>query len=514
MYRILVVEPDRRYREGIVKLLKNLDYEMAVQAVSKGETAMEFVANNCIDLLITDILLEDIDGFSLVNEIKTVNENLMFIIISESNEFNDAKKAIKLGAVDYIHKPFEKKEFSDSVSLALERCQKFKNITEQTEVNYEFIKEHVLLSLLYGKKIEEIKINEEFIENFDEYDKYKRLILIEFNKDFFNKAENDFRKNFMDFMEFNNIYCQYINLNSTQSVLLLDDKFCNENSEEKLISVCEMIKNKLSIKYSRKCFVALSSEIDNCNELSHAIDETEELMERKFYENDSRVFVRIREEEAPIFVQSDDDALVKQIRHDIRLKDIKNLKKSFDILWNRYRGKKNLSQIYIKFVFSNILKEFYIALPNVTEIDLNNEVDKLYRTTDLGDLKEIMDTNISRLEEIFNVNPQMVHREVDCIKQYIFNNYMNEISVEQLAEMVYMAPSYLSCVFKKETGQNLSKFIKTVRMEKAKEMLENTHMKIVNISSEVGYPNVSHFCQSFREYFGISPQKFRTSGEK
>ena len=52
-----------------------------------------------------------------------------------------------------------------------------------------------------------------------------------------------------------------------------------------------------------------------------------------------------------------------------------------------------------------------------------------------------------------------------------------------------------------------------VAMEKAKEMLESTHNKIVAISNAVGYPNVSYFCQSFREYYGISPQKFRSNGE-
>ena len=83
-----------------------------------------------------------------------------------------------------------------------------------------------------------------------------------------------------------------------------------------------------------------------------------------------------------------------------------------------------------------------------------------------------------------------------------------------LAEKVYMATSYLSHIFKKDTGQNLSKFIKAYRMEKAKEMLEETHEKIVQISYAVGYPNVSYFCQSFREFYGVSPQKFRMSGEE
>ena len=513
MYRVLVVEPDKFYKESILKLLSELDYDLAVESVSSGDAAIEFAANNCIDILISEILVEDMDGFTLVDEIKEINKNLKFIIVSGNNEFSNVKKAIKLGAIDYIHKPFEKNELVDAVDIAISKCDESKTIIEQSDINNEFIKEHILFNLLYGKKIDEIKIEGEYIADRKDFDKYKRIVLIEFNSEFFNEIE-DFEKFFKEFLENNNIYCHYINLNSTQSVLLLDKSYCDKNSEEKIVAMCEMIKNKLSIKYARKCFVALSSEIESCDELSLAVDETEELLERKFYENDSKVFFKEKENEAPIFVQSDDDSIIKQIKQDIKLKDTDSLKKSFKILWERYGSKKNLSQLYIKFVFSNILKEFYEALPNVGEVDLNNEVDRLYRSTDLMEVKEIMDKNIIRLEENFAVNPQAVHREVECVKQYIYINYMKEIGVEQLAEMVYMAPSYLSCVFKKETGQNLSKFIKSVRMEKAKEMLENTHMKIVNISTEVGYPNVSYFCQSFREYFGISPQKFRANGEK
>ena len=106
----------------------------------------------------------------------------------------------------------------------------------------------------------------------------------------------------------------------------------------------------------------------------------------------------------------------------------------------------------------------------------------------------------------------MVHREIEVIKQYIYDNFDKDLSVNDLADKVYMAPSYLSFVFKNETGQNLSKFIKAYRMEKAKEMLETTHKKVVTVSNEVGYENVSYFCQSFREYFGVSPQKFRDQG--
>ena len=78
---------------------------------------------------------------------------------------------------------------------------------------------------------------------------------------------------------------------------------------------------------------------------------------------------------------------------------------------------------------------------------------------------------------------------------------------------IYLELLILTCTIYILAPQNLSKYIKQYRMEKAKELLTDTNMKIVNISEKTGYPNVSYFCQSFREYFGVSPQKFRDKGE-
>ncbi len=67
----------------------------------------------------------------------------------------------------------------------------------------------------------------------------------------------------------------------------------------------------------------------------------------------------------------------------------------------------------------------------------------------------------------------------------------------------------MSYIFKKETGVRLSYFIRTYRLEKAKELLQNTNKKIVQICKEVGFSDASYFCKSFREYYGCSPEKFR-----
>ena len=153
------------------------------------------------------------------------------------------------------------------------------------------------------------------------------------------------------------------------------------------------------------------------------------------------------------------------------------------------------------------------AIPEKTEKEMSEDVDKLYRAVDMVGICEIIEKNIKQFEAYVQKDEGNIRREVEVVKRYIYAHYGEELSVELLAEQVFLAPSYLSTIFRKETGQNLSKFIKSYRMEKAREMLENTHEKIVMISEKVGYPNVSYFCQNFREYFGISPQKYRDKGE-
>lgn len=102
-----------------------------------------------------------------------------------------------------------------------------------------------------------------------------------------------------------------------------------------------------------------------------------------------------------------------------------------------------------------------------------------------------------------------MRKEVACAISYIANHYSEDLSAEVLASAVYLTPDYLSRLFKKATGKSISQYIRQYRMEKAKDALLHTRKKVIDIGIESGYPNYSYFCQSFREYFGSSPEKYR-----
>ena len=121
--------------------------------------------------------------------------------------------------------------------------------------------------------------------------------------------------------------------------------------------------------------------------------------------------------------------------------------------------------------------------------------------------------SLNLYEEIKNTNDSpclsYASGKIRDVKRYIYEHYGEDLSLDLLSGTIYVHPDYLSRLFKKETGYNLNQFIKQYRMEKAKELLIDTQLKIATIGTKVGYPNSSYFCKIFNDYYGVSPEKFR-----
>ena len=506
MYHILIVDDEKIERRGIQFLLKQIDVECDIEEAANGQEALELLKQKQFDIMLTDIKMPFMDGLQLIEESVKLDPEMKTVIISGYGEFEYARKALSFRVVDYMLKPVEPEAFEKLMKKIISQMESRKRSKEITEKGLSYVKEHALYGLLNGKSIEDVKKESEELVDIREFEEIKCLLLLEFVGDFFNKAGVEFRDEILQVVGEDSIY---LNLNPQQSVLLLRYDDMNDVN-----NVAQAVIGYIKENYKEDCFIAIAGDIAESNNLEKAYNEAELLMESRFYQSERKIYFSDNKGgDGTESEHSNDDTLMKQMKQDIRMKDIAGLREHFERLCNKYRNKTDFSQIYIKFVFSNLMKDIYSSMPKMDETQLNEEVTRLYSITDFKTIMDMVNKNIDRLEESFGSSSSVLHREIETVKQYIYEHYSEELSVDALAQSVYMAPSYLSHVFKKETGQNISKFIKTYRMEKAREMLENTHNKIVNISYAVGYPNVSYFCQSFREYFGISPQKYRSQGE-
>lgn len=529
MYNILIVDDEKIERNGIIFLLKRLGIDFNINEAANGKAALEFMLKEReegrkIDILLTDVKMPFMDGIELIRAVKDAGFESRNIIFSGYNEFEYAKLAVKLGVVDYILKPVDPKEFQSTMKKVMDELdQKQEELANEQKLN-NFMREYTLYALINGRI-------PEGITDVSFCDEYHRMLLVEFNHDFFGKEVVDFDEEVLKgfFCEQNNNGYFYLNLNQQQGIILLcGDEKQNmqesqgislkqkeveaQNSLNKMTEMASELQNSIYEKYGQRCYIAVSDFFNGHESISKVMDELDEMMENRFYHPEVFVFSSVKDDETADLVQIDDDTLMKQMKQDMKMKDISGLREHFERLSRKYHSQSAFSHIYVKFIFSNLLKEFYNNLPGASEEQFNKEVEKLYSSDDIDTIVQLINGHMDELEKTFTKNPQMAHREIEMVKQYIYEHFSEEIGVDQLADLVYLTPSYLSAIFKKETGQNLSKFIKQYRMEQAKDMLENTNKKIVNIGAETGYPNVSYFCQSFREYFGVSPQKFRDQG--
>ncbi len=102
-----------------------------------------------------------------------------------------------------------------------------------------------------------------------------------------------------------------------------------------------------------------------------------------------------------------------------------------------------------------------------------------------------------------------VNQLVQGAVAYIYQNYHQDISVSDIAGMLYLHPNYLSRLFKKKTGQSISDFIIRLRIERAKTLLAQEDKKVYEVAHEVGYESVPHFQTIFRKWTGVSPKEYQ-----
>jgi two-component system, response regulator YesN len=98
---------------------------------------------------------------------------------------------------------------------------------------------------------------------------------------------------------------------------------------------------------------------------------------------------------------------------------------------------------------------------------------------------------------------------ISQVNQFIAENTSEELSLIQISEQVHFNPSYLSRLYKQETGENLSDYITRIRIDKAKFLLENSNLKIHEIAKAVGYETAHNFTRFFKKIMRVTPQEYR-----
>jgi AraC-like DNA-binding protein len=94
---------------------------------------------------------------------------------------------------------------------------------------------------------------------------------------------------------------------------------------------------------------------------------------------------------------------------------------------------------------------------------------------------------------------------------FMEENFQRALSLNKIAAAVHLSVWHLCHLFKAETGQTPARYLKAIRMQQARTLLENSLLSIKEVMNKVGMGDQSHFAKDFRRVYGLTPSQFRTS---
>ena len=124
-------------------------------------------------------------------------------------------------------------------------------------------------------------------------------------------------------------------------------------------------------------------------------------------------------------------------------------------------------------------------------------------------LRELERLHTRTLRELKERQENETTRPIRMAKQFIQENYGQNITLEDVCGAVGFSSAYFSALFKKETGEGFSKYLTRVRIDRAKELLRETSLSVSEVCEAVGYSDRKHFTQTFHKMTGVNPAEFR-----
>lgn len=128
MFNILVVEDDKNLRKLIVTCLKKNHYN-TYEAIN-GNEALELLDREYIDLIVSDVMMPEMDGFELIKELRTAEYSVPILVITAKGDIQDKKQGFLVGADDYMVKPIDIEELILRIQVLLKRS----NVTNEKRI--------------------------------------------------------------------------------------------------------------------------------------------------------------------------------------------------------------------------------------------------------------------------------------------------------------------------------------------------------------------------------------------
>ena len=489
MYKLYLLDDEPFILEGLKYIIDWEEYGFDVVGTSSnGEDGFNFIKNEDVDLIITDIMMPKMTGLELISNLKKINHNAKFIVLSAFQEFQYAKEAISMGAENYLTKPIDEDELIQTIEEVKKKIEKIK----LEKVDTKIFKNDLILKLICNKNNDEV-LDRLKLEGVNLNYKSLCVVIVEFAEDV---NINNLILNHIDNLDYE--YC--VNLQN-QILIIMDKESVNKDALRNL-------KDDLSSIINEQIYISRGKYVDSIDNLNCSYQSAKDIHEYKLvYPNISW----IREyKEKSYNLENIDYIDFNHLKKLLLNKDNKESLNYIESIFSKLKNDENLTVKQIKTksieVFLNVYNYF-----NDSKIikGLDLYLEKVINSVNLDQIQIELNNMIKHRQSKLEETDDSISPIILKLLRNIEKNYSKDLNLKEISETYNINSIYLGQLFQKETGILFSDYLNNFRVNKAKNLLVETSLKAAEIGELVGYANKNYFYRKFKDIVGITPSEWR-----
>jgi len=140
--------------------------------------------------------------------------------------------------------------------------------------------------------------------------------------------------------------------------------------------------------------------------------------------------------------------------------------------------------------------------------------DYLEKPLRLDRTRELIERHLAKRDGRDGISRDGIQGKIEHVKQFVARNCEKKVGLEEAAQSVYLSPKYLSRAFKEQTGKGFNEYCLELKVQRAKEVLNETGLTVGQISDRLGYQNEESFIRTFKKLTGLRPTEYRKGKNK
>jgi two-component system response regulator YesN len=538
MLKVIIVDDEALVRIGIKSCIEWEKYNLEfVGQAGDGLEALELIEKTDPDIVLTDILMPNMDGLELIGHLSFHYPHIKVIVLSCHNEMDAVKKAMRQGAEDYILKLSMQPEDLLEVLLKTIAIVEEERLQKEEKINFESVlrsNKQVIKNGLYKKMINGSIAFAEFKKEssiMQVQPDFSQFLVIYCTIDHYYNAptKSRMRDSHLLSASFLNILkegltefakAEVAELEPGDYLILLDASVNAASNQQVMTDFFRKMNTSLKRYLNITVSFAVTGKTNSLEDVPKVYLKAKNASGHRFYKGKECI---IFSDGMPDFIDKEiifgleEEKLLMEYIHANDYLGVKILiDRFFDtILSNETNNPMRVKTavLNVLYIFMKVFKPYEEKMPTSYDDSSMRWTEMILEAETLYDIKSSVDEFIGGfIQSMLFIKGETARPEIMSIKRYVYDNIDLNISLEDAAKFTNMSRSYFSFIFKKEIGESFINFVNRIKMEKARDMIIKQNLKVYEAAEKVGIKDEAYFSKLFKKYIGVSPGKIKGKG--